>query len=125
MKYVQYFFIAAIVSSFGFIVHVFSAEWLQAWIAQYMEGQSIIPSWDVRYIAMLTSLEYGISAIVLYWLIRDKIIKYGQFNAFIILSLLLTAIHGGVVEQISELIGVAMIRSPDSPSGRQHGQINT
>ncbi|EGR1757974.1 hypothetical protein GA076_24015 [Vibrio parahaemolyticus] len=99
MKYVQYFVIAAIASSCGFIVHVFSAEWLQAWIAQHMEGQSVIPSWDVRYIAMLTSLEYGISAIVLYWLIRDKIIKYGQFKAFIILSLLLTALHGALIRQ--------------------------
>nr|MBF4265025.1 hypothetical protein [Vibrio anguillarum] len=47
----------------------------------------------------LTSLEYGISAIVLYWLIRDKIIKYGQFKAFIILSLLLTALHGALIRQ--------------------------
>ena len=99
MKYLQYLAIAALASSLGFIVHVFSAEWVQGWVAQIMQGRSVTPSWDVRYIATLTSLEYGASTIVLYWLIRDKVIKYGKFKAFITLSLLFTALHGALVRQ--------------------------
>lgn len=99
MKYFQYFALAALASSCGFVVHVFSAEWLQQWISQIMQGRVMSSSWDVRYIAMFTSLEYGISAMVLYWLIRDKIIQYGKFKAFLILSLLLTALHGALIRQ--------------------------
>lgn len=99
MKYLQYLTMAALASSLGFIVHVFSAEWVQGWVAQIMQGRSVTPSWDVRYIATLTSLEYGASTIVLYWLIRDKVIKYGKFKAFITLSLLFTALHGALVRQ--------------------------
>lgn len=99
MKYLQYLTMAALASSLGFIVHVFSAEWVQGWVEQIMQGRSVTPSWDVRYIAMLTSLEYGVSTIVLYWLIRNKVIKYGKFKAFITLSLLLTALHGALVRQ--------------------------
>lgn len=99
MKILQYLTIAAIASSCGFIVHVISAEWLQAWIAEIMEGHKVTPSWDVKYIAMFTSLEYGISTVILYWLIRGKIIRYGKFKAFVILSLLLTALHGALIRQ--------------------------
>lgn len=99
MKIFQYLIIAALASSCGFIVHVFSAEWLQSWIAQIMEGHKVSSSWAVRYIAILTSLEYGISTLILYWLVRDKIIPYGKFKAFVILSLLLTALHGALIRQ--------------------------
>ncbi|EJN3357910.1 hypothetical protein NPU96_001667 [Vibrio alginolyticus] len=99
MNNFQYLIVAAIASSCGFIVHVFSAEWLQGWVAQIMAGHEVSSSWDVRYIAMLTSLEYGISAVILYWLIRDKIMPYGKFKAFVILSLLLTALHGALIRQ--------------------------
>ena len=99
MKNFQYLIVAAIASSCGFIVHVFSTEWLQGWVAEIMAGHEVSPSWDVRYIAMLTSLEYGISALILYWIIRDKLMPYGKFKAFVILSLLLTALHGALIRQ--------------------------
>jgi len=99
MKIFQYLIVVALASCSGFIVHVFTAEWLQVWVAQVMSGHEVIPSWDVKYIAMVTSLEYGISVIILYWLIRDKIIPYGKFKAFLILSFLLTALHGALIRQ--------------------------
>ena len=99
MKYFQYLIIAAIASSGAFVVHVFSAEWLQVWVSHVMEGKEVIPSWDVRYIALFTSLEYGISTIILYWLIRDKIIQFGTVTAVVILSLLLMALHGVLIRQ--------------------------
>jgi len=99
MKIFQYLMIAALASSCGYVVHVFSAEWLQNWVAQIMEGREVSTSWDVRYFALFTSLEYGISAVVLYWLIRDKIIQLGQFKAFVILSLLLASLHGALIRQ--------------------------
>lgn len=99
MNIFKLFIIAVVASSCGFIVHVFSAEWLNDWVANVMAGTEVKPSWDVRYIAMLTSIEYGISTVILYWLVRDRIIQYGQFKAFVILSLLLTALHGALIRQ--------------------------
>ncbi|HHX8330477.1 TPA: hypothetical protein ACVOYW_004255 [Vibrio alginolyticus] len=99
MKNFQYLIVATIASSCGFIVHVLSVEWLKGWVAQIMAGHVVSSSWSVRYIAMLTSLEYGISAVILYWLIRDKIMPHGKFKAFVILNLLLTALHGALIRQ--------------------------
>jgi hypothetical protein len=99
MRYLKYLLLAALASTLGFIVHVFTVEWLQPWISQKMANHSVIPSWDVRYFAMLTSIEYGIATILLYRLMRDKVIVHGKLKASLLLSVLLLGLHGALIRQ--------------------------
>lgn len=99
MRYLKYLLLAALASTLGFIVHVFAVEWLQPWISQKMANHSVIPSWDVRYFAMLTSIEYGIATILLYRLMRDKVIVHGKLKASLLLSVLLLGLHGALIRQ--------------------------
>ncbi len=64
-----------------------------------MQDVSIQPSWNIRYIAGVTSLEYGIAAIVLYYLARDKLIVFGKLKAALLFSVLLMALHGAFLRQ--------------------------
>ncbi len=99
MKIIYFLVIAVIASSSSFVVHAISAEWLPGWIAMQMQGLSVQPSWSVRYVALITSIEYGVGATVLYILARDKLSKFGQAKAIVIFSVLLMAIHGAFVRQ--------------------------
>lgn len=83
----------------GFVVHVFNVEWLPDWIGGQMQGVEIKPSWAVRYVAGITSIEYGIAVIVLYHLARDKLIQFGKFKASVYLSLLLLALSALFIRQ--------------------------
>lgn len=91
--------VVVIASCSSFIVHVATVEWLPVWIGQQMEGLNITSSWNVRYLAMLTSVEYGIAALILYYLARDNLIAWGKFFASIIMFLLLSALHGALFRQ--------------------------
>ena len=99
MKLLLIFIVIAIASSSSFVVHVISIEWLPAWIGSQMKGLTTQTSWNVRYIAAITSIEYGFAALSLYFLARDRLIKYGLFKASLIFSVLLTAIHGAFIRQ--------------------------
>lgn len=91
--------IAALASTSAFVVHVITVEWLPNWIGSQMAGKQVSPSWDVRYIAMTTSIEYGIACLFLYHLLRKKIIIKGKCIAILILFALLTALHGALLRQ--------------------------
>ena len=92
--------LVAITASFsGFIVHVFTVEWLPAWIEVQMQEVHIQSSWNVRYIAGVMSIEYGIAAVVLYYLAREKLIGLGRFKAALTFSILLMSLHGAFVRQ--------------------------
>ncbi len=99
MKFLLIIIIAAIASASSFVIHVSTVEWLPTWVGTQMHGIIIQPSWDVRYIAGVTSIEYGIAACSLYYLSRDKLIKLGVFRASLIFSVLLAAIHGAFIRQ--------------------------
>ncbi len=99
MKYFLLLILAITASLTGFIVHVFTVEWLPDWIGSQMQGIELQPSWAVRYVAGITSIEYGIAAIVLYHLARDKLIQFGKLNASIYLSLLLLALNAMLIRQ--------------------------
>jgi hypothetical protein len=53
----------------------------------------------VRYIAAITSIEYGLAAIGLYYLGREKLLSFGKFKSALLFSMLLMAIHGVFVRQ--------------------------
>ncbi|GAA6151104.1 hypothetical protein [Pseudoteredinibacter isoporae] len=91
--------VAAIASGSAFVVHVITVEWLPAWIALQMEGKSISPAWDVRYVAMLSSIEYGLAVLLIYHFMRDKLIARGFIFAIFILFALLAASHGDLIWQ--------------------------
>lgn len=93
------FLIAAVAASCSFVVHVFTVEWLPLWITDQMAGTNLIPSWDVRYVAGVTSIEYGIAAVVLYLLVREKFVRYGRSVAVLSLFVLLAALHGALIRQ--------------------------
>lgn len=99
MKLFLIFLVAAVASTSSFIIHVISAEWLPTWIGSQMQDILIQPSWDVRYIAGITSIEYGFAAVALYFLARDKLAKFGRFKSSIIFSVLLASIHGAFIRQ--------------------------
>lgn len=99
MKIFLIFIIAVLASASSFIVHVTTVEWLPSWIGNQMQGITVQPSWNIRYIAGITSLEYGLAAIALYYLARDKLLIFGKLKSAILFSILLTAIHGAFFRQ--------------------------
>lgn len=99
MKLLQLIVLAVFASFSGFVVHVMTVEWLPSWIEVQMEGVKVQPSWNVRYIAGVTSLEYGVAAVGIYYLAREKLIFLGRFKAAILFAILLTSIHGALIRQ--------------------------
>jgi len=99
MKYFLLLVLAIIASLTGFVVHVFTVEWLPDWISSQMQGIEVQPSWSVRYVAGITAIEYGIATIVLYYLARDKLIKFGKLKASIYLTILLLALNAMFIRQ--------------------------
>ncbi|WP_299770144.1 hypothetical protein [uncultured Pseudoteredinibacter sp.] len=98
-KLIICFVIAALASASAFVVHVITVEWLPNWIGSQMADKQVSPSWNVRYTAMITSIEYGIACLFLYHLLREKIIIKGKCIAILILFALLTALHGALLRQ--------------------------
>ncbi len=99
MKILLMILIAALASSASFVVHVFTVEWLPSWIGSQMDGIAIQASWDVRYIAIFTSIEYGLAASAIYWLAREKLLFLGNFKSSLILAILLASVHGAFIRQ--------------------------
>ncbi|MBC8949978.1 hypothetical protein [Xenorhabdus sp. TS4] len=97
------FFIILIVSIFtafiGFIVHVINVEWLIPYIRSEVNNVSVLPSWDVRYLAAFTSIETGFGITILYILIKKGMPTYNSFTRGIIMWLLELAIMGRLVRQ--------------------------
>ena len=99
MKQLSFFLLVVIASLAGFIVHVIAVEWLPSWIGSQMQGVELKPSWAVRYIAGMTSVEYGFAILILYHFSRDKLLSYGKFKASMFLSALLLALQALLIRQ--------------------------
>ena len=99
MKFIYILIIAAVASLSGFLVHVFTVEWLPDWISSQMEGIDIQPSWDVRYWAAITSVEYGLGATAIYALSRSTLIRFGNVGAILGLTALFASINGALIRQ--------------------------
>ncbi|KAA3641886.1 MAG: hypothetical protein DWP95_05900 [Proteobacteria bacterium] len=89
MKIILLLIIALIASFSGFVVHVFTVEWLPQWISTQMQGLEVKPSWDVRYVAAMTSIEMGLGAVGLYYFGRQKFLQIGRFKSALMFSVLL------------------------------------
>ncbi len=99
MKPLLIIILATIASMSGFVVHVITVEWLPGWIGAQMNGLQVQPSWDVRYIAAMTAIEYGLAAIGLYYIGREKLLILGRLTAASVLFVLLAAINGALIRQ--------------------------
>ncbi len=99
MQLVLILFLALLASLGGFIIHVITIEWLPNWVGTQMAGIQIQPSWNVKYLAGATSIEYGLAAIGLYYMGREKLLNYGKIKSTIIFSALLMALHGAFIRQ--------------------------
>jgi hypothetical protein len=81
MKIILLLVVATLAAFSGFVVHVFTVEWLPEWISTQMQGLEVKPSWDVRYVAAVTSVEMGLGVLGLYFLGRQKFIQIGRFKS--------------------------------------------
>ncbi len=99
MKVILIMLLAALASFGSFVVHVIAVEWLPDWISAQMQGKQVQASWDVRYLAAATAIEYGLAIIALYYLIRDKLLRFGQFKTALLMAGLLLAINGILLRQ--------------------------
>ncbi len=98
-KIFLYALVAALASCSAFIIHVLTVEWLPSWISQQMSGRNITPSWDVRYVAALTSIEYGIGAVLLYLAARQTLMRHIVFYRAVFLSVCLAMVSGALIRQ--------------------------
>lgn len=83
----------------GFVIHVGSQSWIQSWVAERMQGREVRPSWDVRYIALVTSVEVGIGLVILYALVRGSMPFKSPVLRGLLLGVLLLAVMGRLVRQ--------------------------
>lgn len=98
-KLILLLLVASVASLSGFVVHVFTVEWLPVWISTQMQGLEMKPSWDVRYVAAITSVEMGVGALGLYYFGRQKFIQMGLFKSVLLFSVLLLALNGRLIRQ--------------------------
>ncbi len=98
-KIFLYTLVAAIASCSAFVIHVLTVEWLPNWISQQMIGKNITASWDVRYVAALTSIEYGIGAVLLYLAARQTLMRHKVFYRAVFLSACLAMVSGAFIRQ--------------------------
>lgn len=92
-------FIAFAAALFGFVIHVISAEWISNYISNLMAGRTVAPSWDVRYIAAITSIEIGLGATIIYALIRPRLIRQSSITRGLILGVLILMIKSSLLRQ--------------------------
>lgn len=93
-------FIAAVFASFVvFVIHVFSQEWIHAWVAGHVQGRQVTPSWEVRYVAAITAVETGIGLVLLYALIRQALPGKTSFVRGLTLGIILLAVMGRLFRQ--------------------------
>jgi len=83
----------------GFSIHVGSQGWIRAWVSAHMQGREIIPSWDVRYLALLTSIESGIGLVIVYALARPALPGKSSLVRGLLLGVLMLAVMGRLFRQ--------------------------
>jgi len=99
MKILLIVLLAILASLGGFIIHVITIEWLPEWIGRQMQDITIQPSWDLRYLAALTSVEYGLAAIGLYYLARERLLAFGKLKSALLFTVLLMGLNGVFLRQ--------------------------
>jgi hypothetical protein len=90
---------AAAAAVTGFVIHVGSQAWVQAWVAERMQGRQVTGSWDVRYLALATSLEVGVGLVILYALVRQAMPVKSSVLRGMLVGVVLLAVMGLLLRQ--------------------------
>lgn len=98
-RYLAGFISASAAAGTGFLIHVSSQGWVRSWVSSRMQGREVVSSWDVRYVALATSLETGVGLVILYALIRPALPGKSSFVRGLLLGVLLLAVMGRLVRQ--------------------------
>ncbi|MEZ5472799.1 MAG: hypothetical protein R3E90_13595 [Marinicella sp.] len=64
-----------------------------------MHSIQLQPSWNVKYLAAFTCIEYCLSTMFIYVLARNKLLKLGQFKSACVISLILLTINALLIRQ--------------------------
>lgn len=92
-------FLAIAVSIIAFSIHVATTEWIDNFVAASMKGNTVISSWDVRYLAAITSIETGCGLVLLYSLIRTNLPANSSLARGLMTSILLLMVAGRLIRQ--------------------------
>jgi hypothetical protein len=98
-KYLGGFIAASVSAAAGFAIHVVTLEPIHAWVSSQMQGQTVTASWDVRQIALLTSLESGIGLVLLYLLLRRALPAWSTLARGAMLGVLVLMTMGRLFRQ--------------------------
>jgi hypothetical protein len=83
----------------GFVIHVGTQTWVQSWVTERMHGKEVVASWDVRYLALITSVEVGVGLVILYALVRRAMPVRSAVLRGLLLGVILLAVMGRLVRQ--------------------------
>ena len=97
--YLAAFIAASAAAVTGFVIHVSTQEWVRSWVVLHMQGREVTGSWEVRYVALLTSLEVGVGLVILYALVRTVLPTKSSVVRGLLLGVLLLAVMGRLVRQ--------------------------
>ena len=89
--------VLATVASFG--IHLATAAWLPGWLADRMVGVEMLASWDVRYLAGATSIEYVLGSMLMYALMRRSLLGWRPWARFVVFTLLILSTRGLLMRQ--------------------------
>ena len=97
--YLAAFISASAAAATGFVIHVATQDWVRSWVASHMQGREVTASWEVRYVALLTSLEVGVGLVILYALVRAALPAKSSLVRGLLLGVLLLAVMGRLIRQ--------------------------
>ncbi|WP_053067707.1 hypothetical protein [Muribacter muris] len=99
MKAIIFILTAIFVSMCGFILHVAIVEWLDPYLQSQLSDIQTVPSWEVKYLAALTSIETGIGMTFLYLLLKQTLSGRSVLVRGTIMAVIELAIMGRLIRQ--------------------------
>jgi hypothetical protein len=98
-KYIGGLFAAIVAAGTGFAIHIATQAPIQAWVSSHMQGREVATSWNVRYVALATSIETGVALVVLYAITRAVLPFKSSVGRGLFLGALLLAVMGRLLRQ--------------------------
>ncbi|MES0884687.1 hypothetical protein [Roseibium sp. SCP14] len=90
---------AALAAAGGFVIHVFTVEWIHEWVAGQMAGKTVQSSWDVRIPAAISSIEIGLALTFCYGLLKYRFPGLRWWIGGLGLGCLMLAVQGRLIRQ--------------------------
>jgi len=90
---------ACAASLLGFFIHVWGGRYVGDVVSALMEGKTVVPSWDVRAVAAITSIETGIGVVTTHILVRRALPGWGIWKRGVGVAVLALATQGRLFRQ--------------------------